>query len=151
MLGFFFATTTTTAYPRYGICGRPLRGLLPFVREAVGVPISTEGRVVQTVDPPPPRLPPSRLLKPANETSRARCGGTLAVSDSIDETPLASCGGTRGGSSGRGAESGERGGDGGALCLGREPGRGGDSQTLLSSMVEALGPEFDPQEQVRIS
>ncbi|CAM9189791.1 unnamed protein product, partial [Ectocarpus fasciculatus] len=116
---------------RYGICGRPLRGLLPFVREAIGVPISAEGRARRAASPPPPSLPPSRLLKPKPSSLDVGRGATKPASD-------VGSGGT---------------GD----CLGRgrvheSAGLGGGQQsTLLESMVEALGLGFEVKEQVSLS
>lgn len=92
----------TLSNPRYAICGRPLRGLLPFVREAVGVPITTVGRPKRAVPPALPPLPPSRLMMLTGEA-----GGDLLDTDAGDPR-----------------------------C------------TLLGSMEQSLGPNFDPKTQV---
>ncbi|CAM9110256.1 unnamed protein product, partial [Hapterophycus canaliculatus] len=132
---------------RYGICGRPLRGLLPFVREAVGVPISPEGRARRAMSPPPPSLAPSRLLHPKPMSLDVRPGANCVGSDiSSGATRLAHSsdgGGERRGGCLAGAE-GER-------TFGEEGGGGQHTRTLLTSMVEALGPAFDVKQQVSFS
>lgn len=107
---------------RYGICGRPLRGLLPFVREAVGVPISGKGRARRAVTPAPPAMPPSRLLKPADV-------GDSIVSQLREGSGLHDL-------AARTLGEGDR-----PATLMRE--------TLLASMTAALGPDFDVKEQVK--
>lgn len=113
---------------RYGICGRPLRGLLPFVREAIGVPISTEGRARRAASPPPPSLPPSRLLKPKPLSLDVGRGATKPASH-VGSGGMGDCpGGVR---------------------VHEGAGTGGQqTRTLLESMVEALGLGFDIKEQV---
>lgn len=119
---------------RYGICGRPLHGLLPFVREAVAVPISADGRARRAASPPPPPLPPSRLLlKPRPAPLDAARGASSGDRSGTASSAIA-----------HGASPESLGGVGG----GREE-RGQQTRTLFASMVEALGPGFDSQEQVR--
>lgn len=111
---------------RYGICSRPIRGLLPFVREAVAVPISADGRARRAASPPPPSLPPSRLLlKPRSACLEAGRGASSGDCSGISSDAKAN------GAVGEREEGGQQ------------------TRTLLESMVEALGPGFDCQEQVR--
>ncbi|CAB1112580.1 unnamed protein product [Ectocarpus sp. CCAP 1310/34] len=117
---------------RYGICGRPLRGLLPFVREAIGVPISAEGRARRAASPPPPSLPPSRLLKPKPSSLDVGRGATEPAPDV--------------GSGGKGDCAG-----GGRVHESAGTGAGQQTRTLLESMVEALGLGFDVKDQVSLS
>eukprot|EP00752_Nemacystus_decipiens_P003513 g3241.t2 len=125
---------------RYGVCGRPLRGLLPFVREAVAVPISAHGRARRAASPPPPSLPPSRLLlKPIPASVDAGHGYGHAAS-SVDGLGIAST------TVANGAGGKNPGGVGWA-----EEEEGQPTRTLLASMVEAMGPGFDCKEQVSFS
>lgn len=128
-----FPPPAETLHFRYGICGRPLRGLLPFVREAVGVPISAKGRSTRAVTPTPPKMPPSRLLKPAGFIPSS-------LNPKPSEAAPACDGGVQGGVGRPGPEAG---------LLQAEAERGG--QTLLASLALALGSDFDVKEQVPVS
>ncbi len=96
------------------------------------MPITVEGRPRRAVSPPRPRLPPSRLLEQKSPGSFDASGGAgSGVGSSADGVASTNAEGQ-----GRG--------DGGEHVGGDEQG-----QTLLETMIEALGPEFDREEQVR--
>ena len=85
------------------------------------MPISADGRARRAASPPSPSLPPSRLLLKSRPASLD--AGCAASSGAGGERPTGGGGGDNEG--------------------------GHQTQTLLATMVEALGPGFDRQEQVR--
>lgn len=99
------------------------------------MPITAEGRPRRAANPPPPHLPPSRLLEPNTPASLDAGGGAIGTDSGV--------GGSADGAAATSAEGQGQGGGGEQV--------GGDSQgqILLETMVEALGPEFDREEQVR--
>ncbi|CAM9363364.1 unnamed protein product [Discosporangium mesarthrocarpum] len=117
---------------RYGICGRPLRGLLPFVREAVGVPIYPAGEHCPT--PVPPDMPPSRLLQSPEFSGALGRGGTASAGGGMPIVPA------------EGVRDFDRG--------GRVPGSGGgeegERQSLLKWLLESLEPHGFTVEKVSL-
>lgn len=96
------------------------------------MPISADGKARRATRPPPPALPPSRLLlRPVSldagcAASGGDCSGvasTTMANDADGESPAGGGGGKKEG--------------------------GQQTRTLLASMMEAFGPGFNCQEQVR--
>lgn len=97
------------------------------------MPISADGRARRAASPPPPPLPPSRLLlTPRPESLDAGRAASSCDCSGIASPTMAN---GAGGKCSGGEEGGEEGGQ--------------QTRTLLASMVEAMGPGFDCQEQVR--
>ncbi|CAM9235311.1 unnamed protein product, partial [Phaeothamnion confervicola] len=118
---------------RYGICGRPLPGLLPFFEAELGVRIDPRAKSLpqRAAAAGPCPLPRSALLSPVN--------GLLLVSSSSGDD---GGGSHEGGSCGDGSGGSDR---------GRGRNSGTVPETLLQSLLAALAEEGGREGQVSIS
>lgn len=168
-LSFLIHHSRLECLPRYDICGRPLRGLIPFFRKALGVSVPakiTSGRSMRARTPVPPLMPPSRLL----ESRDSALGSTdeNAYKPFVPTATVEVVKGTReasasniGEAKGHVVESVERTSHdekGSGVRSGTGPESHGErfktgrsrERTLLVSMRDALGSSFNPETQARV-